>query len=237
VPPSQWYLADLIVDLAGLDDDDPGVQPLLRSLPGVARTAVEGCDQASVTLTGPDGVSIVAVSSDLVRAVDAVQAELGGPCVEASSSGTVVAQPEIGASVRWPHFRRKAYSLGLRSLLSVPLWTARGEVIAALNLYGRTPGAFAQLTAQLRSVYDSLLTDPEDAPLPPPHLPPDAPLAQGVARAMMVQDLVQLAVGVMASRDNVALPEGYQRLVALAAAQQVPLRVAATQVIAAAVPN
>jgi len=54
---------------------------------------------------------------------------------------------------------------------------------------------------------------------------------------MLVQDLVQLAVGVMASQDNVELPEGYQRLVALAASQQVSLRVAATQVIAASVPD
>jgi len=237
VPLGGGHLADLIVDLAGLDDDDPAMQPLLHTLPGVARSAVAGCDQASVTLVGPDSVSIVSVSSDLVRAVDAVQTERGGPCVEAGSSGRVVAQPEIAASVRWPHFRRKAYSLGLRSLLSVPLWTARGEVIAALNLYSRTPDAFSQLTAQLRSVYDSLLTDPEDAPLPLPHLPPDAPLAQGVVRAMLVQDLVQLAVGVMASQDNVELPEGYQRLVALAASQQVSLRVAATQVIAASVPD
>ena len=53
----------------------------------------------------------------------------------------------------WPRFRDVAAGLGLQASLSIPLSAGRGDVVAALNLYGHDMIAMATLGSRVLSLY------------------------------------------------------------------------------------
>ena len=55
--------------------------------------------------------------------LDALQKELGdGPCIAASRDQTMIHIPDLRVDVPWPQFAELAHSLGIRSMLCVPMW-------------------------------------------------------------------------------------------------------------------
>jgi GAF domain-containing protein len=94
------------------------------------------CDHASVTERGPDGTLVTTAPSDeLVVTADKMQYVLHeGPCVAAAYDDQLLTSTDVAADPRWPHWGPQAATLGIRSVMSVHLYTDK-DAMGALNLY------------------------------------------------------------------------------------------------------
>jgi len=132
--------------LAAGDPSSPGFVRLLREPPSeagrlqrgveLAVGLIERCDHASVTVLTPHYVETVAVSDDVARRGDGWQHDLSeGPGLESVRRRVPVVSQDLRTDRRWRAWSPRAVErLGMRSVVSVPMDTEGGGVVA-LNLY------------------------------------------------------------------------------------------------------
>lgn len=94
-----------------------------------------------------DGLTFtIAATGEHLRLLDAIQYAFGGPCVDAALHDSTVLSGDSDAGLldeqRWVQFARVGAAHGVMSTLSMPIH-ASGLVVAGVNLYARTPNAFA----------------------------------------------------------------------------------------------
>lgn len=104
---------------------------------------VTGVGVALMTADGPSGV-VLAATDDRALQLEELQFALGeGPCVEASSGGRPVLEPDLAAgSPRWPRFDKAVLDAGVRAVFAFPLRVGAIRV-GVLDLYRDTPGALS----------------------------------------------------------------------------------------------
>jgi GAF domain-containing protein len=153
-------LAAALSELTGLMLSTPSLQELLDEMAVAAASVTSPRAACGVTLRSEDRTWTVASSDALASNVDEVQYGTDqGPCLQTLRSGDVVDVPDLAAETRWGEYRAHALGYGVRSSLSLPL-AVDGEVRGALNLYGRSVGAFddvARRTAGLVAAHLSAL--------------------------------------------------------------------------------
>ncbi|WP_125804398.1 ANTAR domain-containing protein [Actinoplanes sp. ATCC 53533] len=248
LPPGGSVLTDSLIELAGTADDDSAVVALLATIAQLSADLLDPVAFASVTRQHESRYSTVAMSSALALAVDEAQyADNAGPCLDTLDGGAPTSVPRIDATISWPGFRDTAYTLGLRSSLSVPLLAGRGEPAASLNLYGHDPATMAPLSAAVLAAYDDAPGNgpgnrPGDAPGSAPEgrpprseedlCPGARQLIAGLVGAFAVRDTIQQAIGmiIVARQTNAYL--AYALLRSHAAATTGSLFDAATTIIA-----
>ena len=114
-------------------------------------TDVSGVGLALMSDRGHDG--LVAATDGPATVMEELQFGLGeGPCVDASSSGRPVLQPDLRHSgpQRWPGFAPAALEAGIAAIFALPLQV--GPIrLGVLDLYRDTPGPLTaeQLTDAL----------------------------------------------------------------------------------------
>jgi GAF domain-containing protein len=118
----------------------------VEAVVGSAVTDIPGVEDASVSVVVRKGrghqARSLASTSALAVAVDQVQYDVGqGPCLETLYDHITVRVPDLRNEPRWPRFSRRAADLGIRSMLSVQLFTD-GEDLGALNLFSTQVDAF-----------------------------------------------------------------------------------------------
>jgi GAF domain-containing protein len=133
-------------DLAGLQSallSTDSLEQFLHELSVLAtRTVSDGmaCGIALRQRRRPP--SARACSDPLASAADQAQLEAGdGPAGYVLRHARAARVHDTATHDRWPRFCRKAAELGIRSCYAVPL-TADGELVGALVMYARRPGAF-----------------------------------------------------------------------------------------------
>jgi hypothetical protein len=219
-------LAAGLIQLAETPDDAPDIEPLLRQITQFAVDRIVAVSYASITGLRGEGYTMVAASSDLIRAVDEAQFDQGGPCVQALQDQAPVDATDRKAMIDWPRFAAEADRLGLTAALSVPLYTGSGAAAAVLNLYGRDDIALAPLVAGIWRIYDP------ERPLsyllqPPPPEPGAQDLLTGFGGAVAVRAVIQEALSRIIDDHDCTAGEAYQRLCADAARTGTTLRTAA----------
>ena len=80
-----------------------------------------------------------------------LQSSEGGPCIECLHLGAPVSVDDIASHQSWPRFSQVALGLGFEAVHALPL-RLRGEVVGALNLFGKR----ARLTTNDLEVGQSL---------------------------------------------------------------------------------
>jgi GAF domain-containing protein len=104
-------------------------------------------------IVGVNGAGVMLMSGDIPRGslsstddvsqlIEELQYTLGeGPCVDAYSKDTVVAEPDLAEPVgrRWPAFTPPALQAGVRAVFGFPLRVGTVR-LGALNLYRNRPG-------------------------------------------------------------------------------------------------
>lgn len=107
-----------------------------------------GCDCAGMVLVrhGED-LQTAAVTDRRIEQADRLQLEYGeGPCVPVNSEHRSVVVCDTVVDLRWPRWSPRVAELGLRSVLSVRLFTSR-STLGALNLYRIHSGQFTAADA------------------------------------------------------------------------------------------
>jgi GAF domain-containing protein len=133
-------------DLAGLQDallNTENVEQFLHELAVLSTRVVGDGLCCGMTLRAHGSQPVTAACTDpLASQADDLQYRMGdGPCLHAMRTGARVRIDDITRNPRWPRFSRQAASLGIRSILSLPL-IADGVPVGALNWYARRPSAF-----------------------------------------------------------------------------------------------
>jgi hypothetical protein len=224
-------LADDLIALAGTPDEEPGVPALLRSITQFAADLLQPVSYASMTVQHQSSYATVAMSSEIVLAIDEAQYEDGvGPCLEALQTHSPTVVPRIDATVRWPGFRDMAFRLGLRASLSIPLFAGRGTPIAALNLYGHDVATMATLSAAVVAAYER---SPQGGVDPDQHgLGPRADeLVNGLIGAFAVRATIQQALGILMAAERTDADGAYEILRSRATASALSLTAAAGSIL------
>ncbi|HEY0903083.1 MAG TPA: GAF and ANTAR domain-containing protein [Marmoricola sp.] len=102
-----------------------------------------GCDLAGVIFVhGKHNIETAAATDPIVAKLDAMQIEIGeGPDVSVLETRLSVIVSDTRTDTRWPRWAERVADEGVRSLLSVRMYT--GDVtIGTLNAYSRQPDAF-----------------------------------------------------------------------------------------------
>ena len=80
------------------------LEETLQQVVVTALSAMDGCDSAGVFVVDGRSVRSVAFTSDAVVELDRLQDTLGGPCLDAASSGAVVYVSDLSEDDRYPGF-------------------------------------------------------------------------------------------------------------------------------------
>lgn len=109
----------------------------------VALELIEGARHAGVSLVRRGTITSPAVTDDVVRRIDALQAAHGeGPGIAAVTGQEVVHSADLAHDARWPRWGPEvAAQTGVHSMLSFPLFTG-ADTVGALNVYSPLPSAF-----------------------------------------------------------------------------------------------
>lgn len=135
-------------------------------------------------------VETAAVTHELVRRVDELQVECGeGPCLEAIEDQATFIIHDTATETRWPSWCRRVCELGVRSVLSVRLFT-RQQTIGSLNIYSSKPHHFTDRDAQLGGIFAGHASVALAA----------AQTESGLREAMESRHLIGLAQGLLMER-------------------------------------
>jgi len=100
------------------------------------------CSYAGVALAGRDRREVPAATDPVVEEIYNWQMASGqGPLVESMRHHTTLLICDTATDDRWPDWAVKVLSLGVRTVLDVPLTTATGTV-GVMGLYSVSPDAF-----------------------------------------------------------------------------------------------
>lgn len=186
---------------------------------------VSGAGLALMNDDGPAG--IIAATDGAAIVLEELQFTLGeGPCVDASSTGRPVLQPDLArtAPLRWPAFAGGALGAGIRAVFAFPLRVGAIRV-GVLDLYRDSPGSLSphQLTEAL-SFADA-------ATLVLLHAQADSPVS-GMIPVLDERAEVHQATGVVSVQAAVGLAEALVLLRARAFAEDRPVGDLARDVLA-----
>jgi hypothetical protein len=113
-----------------------------------------------VTLLRSGRAATIAAFPADVRALDESACRKGdGPSMTAIRERTTVASPDLSREPRWPQWRSHAATLGVRSVMAIPM-DVDADAVGAVTLYATQSDAFAdrrQLTAHLAVEHLGLL--------------------------------------------------------------------------------
>ncbi len=192
-----------------IHSDDEVIDAALRLAASLTRSVVEGADGVSVSLARHGKLATVTATDQTISAMDASQYETGeGPCVDASTQGIWFYAEALASETRWPSFTPRARTLGIQAILSSPLLVEQRPV-GALNIYSRTPAAFAPqaraLASKLAIETSTILSGAETDET-------DDYLSLRFLGALRAREVIAQAQGVLMEREGLAEHDAYSAL-------------------------
>jgi transcriptional regulator with GAF, ATPase, and Fis domain len=181
-----------------------------------------GCDCAGVVLVqqGRDPQT-AGVTDRRVEQADQLQLEYGeGPCVPVSSEHHSVLVCDTVVDLRWPRWSPRLAELGLRSVLTVWLFTTR-STLGALNLYAIHPSQFTavdEATARLLARHAAVAVATVQK-------------ASTLAQAVEARKLIGQAQGLLMERFAIDADQAFAVLRRYSQDNNVKLRIVADQLI------
>lgn len=104
---------------------------------------------------GGSRVESAAVTNEVVAQADRAQLECGeGPCLEAMEEHAIFIIRDTRTEKRWEPWCRRVVDLGVRSVLSIRLFTQQGT-IGSLNVYHFSPNGFDEDDASVGAIFAS----------------------------------------------------------------------------------
>lgn len=224
-------VAPALAELTALLLSDARLEELLEQLAGLAADGLAGVEACGVTMDLHGRPHTVASTSAQAAAVDEVQySGDSGPCVEALRMGTTVTVSDCSADNRWEGFGRAAADLGIRCVLSLPLFLG-DRVVGVLNLYGGAPHDFDEVEVrrgQLFAAQGALVLAAAA------RHSDQVQLTQHLQAALTSRAMIDQAIGVTMALHRCGPAEGFEQLRRTSQDRNVKLRLIAAEVVAAA---
>jgi GAF domain-containing protein len=182
---------------------------VLLTVAGLAKRAVPGADEASVTLVRAEDAHTAAFTGELARMLDEWQYRHdSGPCLAAAATGGTVSLPDLAAEDSWRQFAGRALTAGVLSSLSVGLPVIKA-VTGALNLYATKPEAFDAHAIVLAETFAGYAA----VSLANAHLyDMTATLARQMQTAMRSRAVIEQAKGIIMAERRCSADEAFKLL-------------------------
>ena len=182
-------------------DDD--VQVTLDTIVALAVETLDNCEFAGISLVEGREFSSPALSNEVPRVVDHIQAELGeGPCIDAIRDHEVFQTGDLAAELRWPLFSKRANAeTGVNSILSIRLFI-ENDTMGSLNLYSTRRDAFDDNDVALGSVFAVHAAVAMAS----------ARRNQNLLRMAESRDLIGRAKGILMARQHVSNDQAFELL-------------------------
>lgn len=169
------------------------------------------------------GELIPQASTDRVPLLlDHLQQKLGdGPCINAAQRQSIVQIDDTRQDGRWPDFAADAASLGVRSMLCVPLWVDE-RCLGALSLYADQAAGFTDLhgrVATLLATFAALALA-------------EAQRADQLTAALVNRDVIGQAKGIVMERHRITADAAFGFLTRVSQAENTKLAAIAAQLVA-----
>jgi GAF domain-containing protein len=126
--------------LAQLSSSTLALPGLLARVAEYAAAAIPGADGTGVTLMESGQPDVLAASTEFVAEVDAIQYGLDeGLCISVARERCTIRSGALDDTARWPTFAARVVSLGVHSVLSLPMIVDE-ETVGAINVYAHDNG-------------------------------------------------------------------------------------------------
>lgn len=203
------------------------VDDTLALVVDLAVTAIEGCDFAGLFRMEDGLVTTSAHSAPIVVEADALQTLTGeGPGVDVMAHGSPVYAADLADDLRWPNFGPRAYELGMRSLLALPLLDK--GLYRALNLYATYPSAFGALDRARGLLLASLAALALSTALTHEA---EQQHTDNIIAALATRELIGQAQGILMERDRITADQAFDLLRRASQHLNIKLRVVASKLI------
>ncbi|MFC4222490.1 GAF and ANTAR domain-containing protein [Lysinibacter cavernae] len=144
------FFAEIALDLQA----EPDSEQTLQAIVDYARTSAV-CDDAGLFIVERGKIVTSAATHPKVARAHDLQKELGeGPCLSSLESGLNYVIDDTESEDRWPLWAKAVLELGIRSALSVQLYT-REKPIGSLNLFSNEPGCFDRTDEAVTTIFAS----------------------------------------------------------------------------------
>jgi GAF domain-containing protein len=181
---------------------EAGLRPTLEAVLGSAIGLVGATTAAGVNLYIRGKFEPQAVFGEAPHRLDALQQRTGsGPCIDASRDQTLIHVEDMNAERRWPEFAGLATSLGVLSMLCVPM-TIDNVRLGSLSLYGSGPNGYHEHELHIASL---LATHAAVAIA-------DALREEHLTRAIANRDVIGQAKGILMERHRITADEAFALL-------------------------
>ena len=203
---------------------------LLQTVADLAKTAMPGNPEASVSLLVKDRPATIASTGRLATDLDETQYDEGhGPCLHAARTGELTEIPDTRTDDRWPDYTPRAVEHGNLSSLSVPLHIDEKEQITgALNIYARRPGAFDEAS---RSVATRFAPYAAVAAGNLYAYRSAQDMADNLKTALETRAVIDQAKGILMERHKVTADQAFQVLAQVSMQKNIKLRWVAEELV------
>jgi GAF domain-containing protein len=220
---------DALAQISSICLADASLNAILDKLAHIARDAVPGADEVSMSLVRNGSGFTAAYTSQLALDIDEMQYLAGhGPCLEAAQAGLVLEVTDMRAEERWPEYAERAAKLSVLSSLSVPL-PVQTAVIGALNVYSARPAVF---DAGSRAVASELATFVAVACANADAYTSAVEYARQMQEAMDSRAVIEQAKGIVMARQRCTAEAAFEVLRRASMHRNVKLRDLAERIVA-----
>ncbi len=141
--------AEVFADLGRFNVQTLDLPGLLQRVVDMAKQAVVGATEVSVTLIQGEQVSTIATTGGVAAPLDDAQYQyMSGPCVSAARDHELYLVDDMDSDTRWPAFTSNAMDNAVHGSLSVGLPVER-PAIGSLNFYATENAAFDEEDLQI----------------------------------------------------------------------------------------
>jgi GAF domain-containing protein len=208
---------------------------VLADVARLARATVPGCDGASLSLLGADGVVRTPAATDAqTYTLDDLQYRVGeGPCLRAIATGEVVRVDDFGAETRFPSFGPLATAQQTGSCLSVPLEAGVGR-LGGLNLYGRATGSYGATAESMALAFAEPAAVTISNALAYAR---SVSLANQLQEALKSRAEIEQAKGILMAQSHITADDAFNALKRASQRENIKLREIAHRIVVASAPG
>ena len=178
---------------------EAALQPTLDAIVRAAVETIAAAQFAGVNLLDRGRFVPQAVAGQPPLALDVLQQETGtGPCIDASRDQVTVRVEDLATGSPWPGFAELALSLGIRSVLCVPMWVDEQQ-LGSVSLYSTAVSGFTatdEVLARLFGTQAALVLA-------------DASRAEQLRQAMVTRDRIGQAKGILMERHRITADQAF----------------------------
>lgn len=229
----ETLLAQTFVTLADTLVTDYDIVDVLQTLVEQTSRILEAADAGILIPNEAGDLEVVASTSERSQLISLLQLRAHeGPCVDAYTSGKIVAVDNIASTyARWPTFATSASQVGYQAMYAIPM-RLRNETIGSLNLFTDRGGPMPPADTTIARA----LTDVATISILQERALRESDIArEQMQRALTSRVLIEQAKGVLAHLEHIDIDEAFTVLRSRARNSGRRLSVVAQEIIAQAI--